>query len=172
MNEETIDYVENTQRVRPTLLTVMCVITWVYAGYTLLSAPFSFFMAGDMEAQNMSSMINEAFAQAMEEDPESGQFIESFADAMNETLSNSLANAGWLATSDILGALLSSLGAFMMFRLKKVGFWIYLAAKALGIILFLALVGTNFMTYSIVVFIILFDIVLSVLYAVNLKYMR
>jgi len=172
MNDETIDYTESQQEVRPTLLTVMCVLTWVYGAYVLLTAPFNFFIAGDAESQNMSAYVNEVFSQALEEDPEGGEMMETLASAMNETLTNTFENVAWLATSDILGALLSSLGAFMMFRLKKRGFWIYVGTKVLGIILLLTFLGTNILTYIVVAFVIFFDLILSVLYAVNLRYMR
>ncbi|MFT7346567.1 MAG: hypothetical protein ACI9CP_001019, partial [Cryomorphaceae bacterium] len=66
---------------------------------------------------------------------------------------------------------LSAFGAFMMFKLRKTGFWVYVLAKVLGLIAVLAFLGVNVLTIIVVSFAGFIGLIMAILYAVNRKHM-
>ncbi len=68
--------------------------------------------------------------------------------------------------------ILTLFGAFMMFRLKKIGFWIYVVGTlAFAAVPFWVYGLSNPLAYGMVMFFALIGVVFVLLYARNLKYM-
>jgi TctA family transporter len=107
-----------------------------------------------------------------EEDPDAAKMMEGFMKSASDMVSKAIENAGWIASFELIVALLSAFGAFLMFRLRKTGFWIYLVAKVLGILTILLFMGVNILTVSIASFALFVGLIMIVLYAVNLKHMH
>ncbi|HKK39187.1 MAG TPA: hypothetical protein VJ949_07205 [Cryomorphaceae bacterium] len=171
MTEETIDHYESPRQTRPTLLTVLCVLTWVVSGYTILTVPFNYFFSSEVTASTFQETINDAMAEMAEDSPEAAEMMEGFMMAASSTVSNAIDNAGWIALTDLLVALLSAFGAYLMFKLRKSGFWIYVVAKVLGLISVFAFLGVNLLTAAGVSFAGFIGLILIILYGVNLKHM-
>ncbi len=77
------------------------------------------------------------------------------------------------ALFSILANLLTLGGAFLMFQLKKIGFWVYLAGTGIAIVTPLVVYGpTNLMSIGMTAVIGFFGVLFAVLYSINLKYMR
>jgi hypothetical protein len=77
------------------------------------------------------------------------------------------------ALYSILANILTLGGAFLMFQLKKMGFWVYLAGTGIAIIMPLVVYGpSNLMSIGMTAVIGFFGILFTVLYSLNLKYMR
>lgn len=171
MTEETIDHYESPHRTRPTFLTVLCVLTWVLSGYTILTVPFDYFFSTEVNVSSMQSEINDAMAEMAEADPNVAEMMEGFMLSIGETFSKTVENAGWIATMDVLVALLSAFGAYLMFKLRKTGFWVYVIAKVLGLVSILAFLGVNIFTMAYLSFAGFVGLIFIIFYGVNLKYM-
>jgi hypothetical protein len=72
----------------------------------------------------------------------------------------------------VITNILTLFGAFMMFRLKKIGFWIYVVGTlAFAAVPFWVYGLSNPLAYGMVMFFALIGVVFVLLYARNLKYM-
>ncbi|GAB4008749.1 hypothetical protein GCM10028808_15620 [Spirosoma migulaei] len=74
-----------------------------------------------------------------------------------------------LAIAQFIYALLTLIGAILMFRLQRIGFWIYVAGIAVGLILPIILAGFGALNVSFGVF---FSMLFAGLYWVSLKEMH
>lgn len=171
MTEETIDHYAKPQPSRPAFLVVLCVLTWIVSAWVLVTAPFNYFFSNSESASTLQTTLNDAMMEIAEEDPNTAQMLEGFMTSVSETVSKQIEFAGWIALTDILVAILSALGAFFMFKLRKTGFLIYVGAKILSLISILAFVGVNILTMGMVTIGGFVGLIMVVLYAVNRKHM-
>ena len=74
-----------------------------------------------------------------------------------------------LAIAQFAYSLLTLIGAVLMFRLRRIGFWVYVLGVLVGLVAPVALAGTSALNTSFGVF---FSILFAGLYALNLKEMR
>lgn len=172
MSEETIDYGEAKSKQRPTLLLVLCILTWVVSAYYLFTVPIEYFLSGGVDGAEAQSTINEMMEEMADEDPEIARMMEGFMRSASQTVSKSIENAGWIAAMQLLVALLSALGAYFMFNLRKIGFWVYLLAKVIGILYLFIFIGINMLTAAWASMALFVSLIMIVLYAINLKRMH
>ena len=103
---------------RPHLLTTACILTWVCCGFLLITTAWGLVMnTPEKQAERMEEMR---------------KYNPEMADKMEEALADQ-GNAGQII-NNALGLLamgLSALGAYMMWNLRKKGFYVYLAGEAL-----------------------------------------
>ncbi|MFT6996282.1 MAG: hypothetical protein ACJAQ4_000021 [Cryomorphaceae bacterium] len=171
MTEETIDHYESPNQSRPAFLTVLCALTWIVSAWVLMTVPFNYFFSSGESASTIQTALNDAMSQIGEDDAEVAEMLEGVMLATTDTVSSARDNAGLIATTDLLVALLSAFGAFMMFKLRKTGFWVYVLAKVLGLISVLAFLGVNVLTIVVVSFAGFIGLIMAILYAVNRKHM-
>lgn len=162
---------------RPMFLTVLCILTWVGSGWAFLSSTFSMFTLNTMSsAFNKSGADFNEIADRMNDLPETGEPGEEFGRAMaNEVFGSMDDIIKWAPTLNLVNmgvALLCILGAFMMWKLKKTGFYIYTAATLVAIIVPLVLLGGNLIGALSAVGAGFFGIAFVIMYGVNLKHMR
>ena len=75
--------------------------------------------------------------------------------------------------SDIAASVLCLTGAFLMWRLKKVGFYLYLLGTLVGVIAPFVIFGSgNLLSILTSVFVGFFGIIFLILYGLNIKYMK
>jgi hypothetical protein len=141
------------------------------SAYTILTVPFNYYFSSDVTASTLQTTINDAMAQMAEDSPEAAEMMEGFMMAASDIISKAIDNAGWIASSDLLVALLSAFGAFLMFKLRKMGFWVYVGAKVLGLVSILAFLGVNVLTMGVASIAGFIGLIMAILYAVNLKRM-
>jgi len=135
---------------RPVLLTVLCVLTFIGTAFSILSALVLSFMP-----DTFSASMQEQFAQMMGEEQ---------AEGMVEAMVSGMRSAPYLLVLYIINLF----GAIQMFRLRKMGFFIYVAAQVL-IWIFPVIMGgpaTSLIMSGI------WTAVFITLYAINLKFMK
>lgn len=173
MEPETIDRVPPPLPPRrPTFLTVLCILTFVVSGYTVLNGVFAIAF-GDGFSGGDWSVFNEQMQDAMRDaDPESQAFLRQFFEAAAETVDAAFRHAVTLGIVDILVGLLSVFAAVLMWRLRRSGYFLYVVVKVLAIVIPLFLLGINILTLSIYGFALFISLIMFVLYGLNLKHMR
>jgi hypothetical protein len=137
---------------RPTFLTVLCILSFVAAGISIVASVLGFVgmqaaegMMGSVEA----SMENMSTLPGMEEAAALWQY------------------AKLLLIVGVGCTVLALVGVIMMWKLKKTGFYLYTAAQLIGIIVPVVLVGMVGMSWLGLVF----SIAFIVMYGLNLKHM-
>jgi len=157
----------NIENERPSFLTVLCIITFIFSGFLLLSTAYGL-VTYDEQAQI------EAFEQTIVSMEELGADLP----GMNENIRDlevfnkeQMDSNSTLQAVSLISILLSLFGAFMMYQLKKIGFHLYLASKVIGLIplLIFTLSTAVFWAYGIFL---LFTIAFVIMYSRNLKFMK
>lgn len=157
---------------RPMFLTVLCILTFVSCGLTFVTDVYGLLTAKQQQESLEKSLKVMDQLQSNDEMPE-----------MFGSMTNGVAKmAEWTTTAHYLSlgnVLICLAGALLMWRLRKMGYFIYIFGQLLP---FVSLVGI----YSVVqdvpllgfsmiiggVFIAIFAIAFIIMYGVNLKHMR
>lgn len=173
MNDYTVDTTDDLVAAkRPTFLTVLCILTFVVSGYHLIMAVIGLFTSNSFDPdqwQDISNQMGEAMSGA---DSASQEMAARMMDALSSMMQAGIANAVTLGITAILASALSILGAYWMFQLKKIGYYTYIVAKVVGIIIPLFIFGFNILTLMMYGFIALIAVLFIVLYGINRKYMH
>ncbi len=153
---------------RPQFLTVLCILTWISCGLLLISSVWGVVMKPSAEEQY------ESIERMREVSPEMADQMEAAFEAQN----NSNQTVG--LAINLVAIALSAFGAYMMWQLKKQGFYVYLAGEILPYFGFLtggseallsSMGGPGMMTFVIGALLV-FDLAFIIMYAANLKHMR
>lgn len=157
---------------RPEFLTVICILTFIGCAFGFLSGIYGVF-------KNNPESMQESIEQVRTVSPE-------MADQMEQNMLDMQDNT-YMKVSPYLNLvyiLLSFLGAFMMWKLQKNGFYIYLAGELLYYVGFIVaskqminmlgagsgmMQSVGILTIALTV---IFDIVFIVMYAINQKHMK
>jgi hypothetical protein len=157
---------------RPQFLSVLCILTWIACGLIFITTVWGVVFQPSLEQQyaNLENL--------REISPEA-------ADKMEEALSKQQDSSQLLSTAITLIALgFSAFGAWQMWQLKRMGFFIYIAGETLPYLGFAfggadalsaasAMGGSGQATVGIAVAVmVVLDLVFVLMYGANLKYMR
>lgn len=155
---------------RPTFLTVLCILTFIGSGWGILSQLFALLGSSLVD----SSTQIEQYSAAMDsiEDAGTASFLSGLLSSSQEVLQATLMYARQIAVISLVLSTLSLLGAILMFKLRRIGFWIYSAAQVLMLFVTPYFAGFSMLIVVGMLFSALFTILFIILYAVNLKYMR
>ena len=156
-------------RKRPTLLTVLCILSFVFGAWGVVSSLMSMMNpAGDVEkvqAQMEEAMegmeglgADHPMARMME------QGMESAIRAAEQAVPMGIAN--------LILTIAGLLGVWMMWNLRKQGFYIYTLASIAGLAVPFIFLGGGLITLLAVGFGGFIALVFIILYALNLKHMR
>lgn len=164
---------ETTQYNQPgQFLTLLCILTFIGSGILVLSGLNNY-----READLTSALVREQMQKSKKQmqersgNPESLKIAERIVDSSLEATNPDKVKRYSLAT--MLCNLITFFGAVLMLRLRKAGFWLYLAGTlALVVSPFLVYGTTNILSYSMALGMGVIGIVFLVLYARNLRYMR
>lgn len=154
---------------RPTFLTVLCVLTFIYSGFGFLKGFYDYAMA-PIAIEMTEEVFEEVDEQMAKEsvDEETADFMEN----VFESSANIVEHARPLAVINILVSLLSLLGAFFMWRLQKTGFYLYLLGQ-LGLVFSpLIFVDLNWLSGTMLLVNGVFALAFIIMYGLNLKHMR
>ncbi len=168
-NTETIELNEpafqNEKPTRPTFVLVLCVLSWVYVGFGLLGVMANM-GASKVEA---NKAIDEQIYQMKASEIASQPFGKDIIAYMESTKNI----PSWNNTVTAVLLLLEGLAVFLIFQLKRNGFWLYLVAQ-LGFIVqtYSILPFPNMMSTAALVLTVLIIALFGILYAVNLKHLR
>lgn len=147
---------------RPTMLSVLCILTFIGSGWSVLSGLFSLIGGGNSEQsmQTMYSMING--------NPDLANMMQS----MMETLQVMATHAKSIGMINLVLSVISLLGAIMMFRLKRLGFYLYAAAQVVMLFILPYFAGFSFLVVAMFAVSAVFSAIFIILYAVNLKHLK
>jgi len=149
---------------RPVLLTVLCVLTFIGSGFGVFGNLMAMFAAPFLEFIQ-PSMFEEAFSH-LGNNP-GDQFVKQALDMGLLALDNFLG----ITLSKFIFYALSLVGAIMMFQMKKIGFYLYIAAQVGFLFIGPVFLGWNMFVSSAIFFSAFFSILFIALYAINLKHM-
>jgi predicted small integral membrane protein len=144
---------------RPQFLTVLCILTFIGAGLGLLGGFWNLIKA-PTALEEIESI------QSMGTMPEGGMFAD-----MMESAVLAAQNAYPLAITTIVSNLLCLLGAMFMWKQRKNGYYIYVAAQLMALIVPTALIGFGGAFSGFMVIGAIFPIAFIVMYGVNMKHM-
>ncbi|MEO6721471.1 MAG: hypothetical protein ABIN67_13975 [Ferruginibacter sp.] len=156
---------------RPTFLTILCILTFIGSGWGVISGVIQYATA-DTRAHEMSMAKDKANSdlQKSGKDDAGTRFAGKMVNAISNITADDIKKGALL---EILGAAICLAGAFMMWNLKKTGYYLYIVGILIGIISpFIIFGASNFvaiMSSAVVGFI---GIVFIILYGVNVKHMR
>jgi len=163
---------EMMEPARPQFLSVLCILTWIMCAITFVSTLSGIVMKPSVEKQM------EQIEQLRSVSPEAAEKME----AMLENQSGTDQAISTLIT--LLSLALSAYGAFLMWKLKKTGFFLYITgeliwyvslafggAQALEAAGAMSGMGSAVIGVAVGVFA-LFDIIFIAMYGANVKYMK
>ena len=124
-----MDYLTNaaTQPPRSTLLTVLCILTFIGSGYRIASSMFSLATIGKLA--NMEQQFKEAEARQKQKADSGSAKNQEFAQKIMEE-SKAMFNPQtmrYMAFAGIGAAILTLAGAILMWQRKMAGFYLYVA---------------------------------------------
>ena len=149
---------------RPMFLKVLCILTFVGSGFAVLGALFSLMFSGAMESTLKASKG------AMRDIDDNG--------ILNIDFEQIMIWQKYMNLAGILGALLCLGGALLMWRLKKIGYFIYIPGAIIPAIV--GIIGTQAMFTGAVsgfasigaYFGLLIAVVFVILYGLNFKSLK
>lgn len=155
---------------RPVFITVLCILTFIGSGWGLVSESIKYFTADSQAAA--ISLTKEKVNKDLQKNKNHNERAE-FTRKMMNSLKTTPENIKTGAVSNVAAALLCLTGAFMMWNLKKPGFYLYVAGTLVGIISpFVIFGGSNLVSILSSAVIGFIGLIFVILYGVNLKYMK
>jgi len=149
---------------RPALLTVLCVLTFIGSGLGVMGNLMSMFISPFMDFLE-PSMFNEAFQQ-LGNNPG-----DKFVEEMLNVAILAMENIFTISLLKFIFSALSIVGALYMFKMKKIGFYIYITAQVGFLTIGPIILGWNLMVSMSIFFSGFFSLLFIALYAINLKHM-
>lgn len=149
---------------RPILLTALCVLTFIGSGFGVFGNLMAMFAAPFMDLFQ-PSMLDEAYSQ-LGNDP-GDMFAKEALDMVLVVIDNFLA----ITLSKFIFCALSLVGAIMMFQMKKIGFYLYIAAQVGFLFIGPVFIGWNLFVSMALLFSGFFSVLFIALYAIHLKHM-
>ncbi len=163
---------------RPTLLNVLCILTFIGSSWAILTNIWAY-----TTAAQSAKMVSYASARITPDSLSKGDSVmyeigkkkkSKFGEKMIVSFGKMFTES--TIKKNAIGAIVSGaftlLGAVMMWRLRKIGFYLYLGGVIIGIIVPFYLYGNNIIAVGISAFTSFFGLVFIALYALNFKSFR
>lgn len=157
----------NVNSKRPVFLTIVCIISFVGLGITMFKSLFAFAL-GQLSSSVYSLAQNgmeEALNQMRISDPTALPLVENIFEAVLKLINVFPALFG--ITFVLSGVALA--GVILMWNLRKSGFYMFCAAKAIMVFIPMMLIGVNFISVIISATSFMVTVIFITLYALNLK---
>ena len=164
---------------RPTFLTVLCVLTFIGSGWTILSAIWSYTTAEQIvnvinvqrvDRNNDSLHIKDSTRLTREKNSDDNIIGQKLRIATQKMMT--VENIHKKSIGDVIAGLFTLSGAVLMWFRRRIGFYLYMAGVAIGIALPFYLYGNDLLTVGMASFGAFFGLLFIVLYALNLKWMN
>ncbi len=149
----------NPEPQRPQFLTVLCILSFIGCALAFFGAIWGFYSikASAPVLENMANMEGDTYG-----------IVSGMQDTMKKALENAIPNL----IIGVVSALICLYGVIEMWKLKKVGFFMYSVGEITPAIAGFLLGGGGLIGSAGAVFGLLFAIVWIVLYAVNFKHLK
>lgn len=154
---------------RPTLLTVICIISFIMGAIGIYSGVKNLIMDPVAERAKLEQTMAEQVAKIGDN---SNEMTTRLMDSAHEVGVKGIENAKPIGIAGVVLSLLSLFGVWQMWNLKKSGFWLYLLATIGGLAVPLVYLGGGMLALASVGFVGFFSVIFVILYAVNLKHMH
>lgn len=135
---------------RPVFITVLCILSFVISAFALYSAAISSIQANLMQdfsklEKSMDSLIQQTTNSIDSiQTPEQKQTQEISKKIMKHTFSGmSSKNIYHAAIANLCYGLLTLFGALLMWRLRKIGYWLYLLGIIISVVAPIAIYGSD-----------------------------
>ncbi len=150
-------------RKRPVFITVLAILSWIYVASGVFGALINSLSSEEKQMEQIDQAI--AIYDDVDEMFLRDEFIE-VLEASKENLR--ISNLG-----NLIFLLVEGIAVFMMFNLKRNGFWLYTLAQ-IGIVSLAIMVmpWPNIISTLTIVFTLFLVFLFEILYAVNLKHMK
>ena len=155
--------------VRPTLLTVICIISFIMGAFGLYSGIKNLTMDPVAEKAKLEQAMSEQMSKIGDN---ANEMTNRMMESAHEIGGKAIDEAKPMGIAGIVLSLLSLFGVWQMWNLKKSGFWLYLLATIGGLAVPIAYLGGSMMALASVGFVGFFSLIFIILYAVNLKHMH
>lgn len=156
---------ETNKPMRSNFLTVLCILTFIGSGWSVLSNLMGLLTTG---IQNMTAEMSQFSS--------NGNMGSSFLTAFTSSAMELMQVAALHATSiNLWGLLLSAgslFGAILMFRLKRTGFYLYVVAQIIQLFVLPMYAGFSIAVLVGVLFSAFFTLLFIILYAVNVRQLK
>lgn len=157
---------------RPLFLSVLCVLTWLFCVWALWQCALNIFTDKPLRDLEDQRAVNaEALAKIGPDDAEAPMLIAAL-EGTERAMEESAIHARPINLISIFYQLLNAVATWLMWRLRRSGFWLFVVAQVAGFI------APFFWLTPTIPAILIFGIVgvfwagLGVLFALNLKHMR
>ena len=158
-----VDFNNEAPRKRPAFITVLAILSWVYVAIGVLGALVNSLSSEEAQIEKIDEAI--AIYDSMDDMP----FLDDSVAVMEASRDNlRVTNLG-----NLIFLLIEGIAVFMMFNLKRNGFWLYTLAQ-IGLVSLIVMVmpWPNSISTLTVVFTVFIVLLFEILYAVNLKHMK
>ena len=149
---------------RSQFLTLLCILTFLSCAWGLADAVVSF---SQTSAVSETPYVGRPRTDKSE-DNEPKKYFEDRSSG-DVPLPGDPEQIRSLAIAQFVYSLITGIGAVLMFRLRRIGFWVYVAGVAAGLVLPVILVGVSALNTSFGAF---FSVLFVGLYWISLKEMR
>ncbi|MEP6952273.1 MAG: hypothetical protein ABI863_23480 [Ginsengibacter sp.] len=171
--ESNLNEFEQEPRLRPTLLTVLCILTFVGSGLTIVKNAYSYSTASRTAIMFSSDSINNPNSSLQKDSARRGwrKNQTMFGPKMMLSLSKILTkdNIEKSAIGEIISGICTLLGALLMWQMRRNGWYLYIAGIIVGLVVPFYLYGNNLLAVGISSFSSFFGLVFIALYALNIK---
>ena len=171
MMENSMKQLEQQNQKRPIFLMVLCILTFIGSGWNIISNLSSLFTIGLVENEQM---VMQQFSSVSDEVQQSvylnswARFFESSIEWAKVTFEYRRS----IAIIQLVLGLLSLLGAILMYQLRRIGFYFYVAAQILMLFVLPYFAGFTMIVLLIMGTSAFMALLFILLYAVNLKHLH
>lgn len=155
---------------RPTFLTVLCILTWVGCAFSLVTNLLA------MLAMGAVSAVKDGMVDAANNISDSLGGVSVSTDpsvvAANASADSAIAAGSTVFLIGIIGAVLALIGSVMMWKLKKMGFYVYVVAELAPVIAMAVLLGGTAFSGGMAMASMILPVGFVVMYGLNLKHMK
>lgn len=176
--EQGLNGFDEEQQLRPTLLTVLCILTFIGSSWLILTNIWAYATASKSSQMFSSVTRMKTNDSTFENDSAEARIVHKKRSLFGEKMMSSVSkmmtvnNIRKNAIGTIISSILTLFAALMMWQQKKSGFYIYIIGTLCGIMIPFYLYGANMMSIGVAFVTGFFGLVFIALYALNIKSLR
>jgi hypothetical protein len=157
---------------RPVFLKVLCILTFIGSSYGIINSAITYFKADDISkiVTEVKTKMNDDLKRKNARNPDKVIFFNKIMN--NASQISTPENLRKTAIGNIITSILCLLGAFLMWNLRRMGFYIYTLGTIISIVIPFYLFGNNFLTTISAGFASFIGILFVIFYAMNIKSMK
>lgn len=165
------NYIEGTEKKRSSLLTVLCILSFIGSGWDVLSGGTKYLVYSPDSVKNSVMQSLEVVKSSLDDDA-GGDFFTGILNGLSEFSSDVAVHFREITLCGTILALLSLVGAVLMFRLKKQGFYLYAIVNVLALFIMPLFLGFTAIVLLRGIFPLIITVTFIILYASRLKEMN